>query len=92
MDFASPPEVSHFETGVKVDYVIVIMCHLTGYILAIQGTQEGLRRHNATALILHYCAFFTQMPRRYILVISPSPLQSWSKPCVVRLAMTRPSV
>ena len=35
MDFVSLPEVKHPETGVKVDYAMVIVCRLTGYILAI---------------------------------------------------------
>ena len=64
MDFVSLPEVKHPETGVKVDYAMVIMCRLTGYILAIPCKQEGLKSHKAAALFSHYCAFFTGMPRK----------------------------
>ena len=63
MDFVSLPEVKHPETGVKVDYAMVIMCCLTGYILAIPCRQEGLTSNKAAALLLHYCAPFTGMPR-----------------------------
>ena len=42
---------------------MVIVCRLTGYILAIPCRQEGLTSHKAAALFLHYCAFFTGMPR-----------------------------
>ena len=63
MEFVCLPEVKHPETGVKVDSVIVIICHLTGYILAIPCRQEGLTSHTAAALFLHHCAFFTGMPR-----------------------------
>ena len=63
MDFVSLPEVKHPETGVKVDYAMVIVCRLTGYVLAIPCRQEGLTSHKAAALFLHYCALFTGMPR-----------------------------
>ena len=64
MDFVSLPEVKHPETGVKVDYAMVIVCRLTGYILAIPCRQEGLTSQKATDLFLQYCAFFTGMPRK----------------------------
>ena len=62
-DFVSLPEVKHPETGVKVDYAIVVMCRLMGYILDIPCKQEGLRSHKAAALFLHYCGIFTGIPR-----------------------------
>ena len=46
------------------NYAMVIVCRLTGYILAIPCRQEGLTSHKAAALFLHYCAFFTGMPRQ----------------------------
>ena len=45
-----------------MEYLMVIVCRLTGYILAIPCRQEGLTSHKA-ALFLHYCAFFTGMSR-----------------------------
>ena len=63
MDFVSLPEVNHPARRVKVDYAMVIVCPLTGYILAIPCRQEGPRSHKVAALFLHYCAFFTGMPR-----------------------------
>ena len=57
MDFVSLLEVKHPETGMKVDYAMVIVCRLTGYILAIPCRQEGLTSHKPAALFLHYCAF-----------------------------------
>ena len=60
MDVVSLPEVKHPETGVKVDYAMVIVRHLTGYIPCVQ---ERLTSHTAAALFLHYCAFFTGMPK-----------------------------
>ena len=45
MDFVSLLEVKQqSETGVKVDYAMVIVCSLTGYILTIPCRQEGLTR------------------------------------------------
>ena len=63
MEIVCLPDVKHPGTGVKVDNAIVIVCHLTGYILAIPCRQEGLTSHKAAALFLHHCAFFTGMPR-----------------------------
>ena len=63
MDFVCLPEVKLLEIGGKVDYAMVIVCRLTGYILAIPCKQEGLTSHKAAALFLHYCAFFTGIPR-----------------------------
>ena len=42
---------------------MVIVCRLTRYILAIPCRQEGLTSHKPAALFLHYCAFFTGIPR-----------------------------
>ena len=36
MDFVSLPEVEHPEISVKSDYVMVIVCCVTGHILAIE--------------------------------------------------------
>ena len=63
MDFVPLPEVRHPETRVKGDCAMVIVCRLTGYILAIPCRQEGLTSHKAAALFLHHCALFTGMPR-----------------------------
>ena len=63
MDFVSLPEDKHPETGVKVDYVMVIVCPLTGHILDIPCRQDRLASHKAAALFLHYCVFSTRMPR-----------------------------
>ena len=63
MDLVSLPEVKPPETGVKVDYAMVIVRCFTDYILSIPCKQEGLTGHEAAALFLHFCAFFTGMPR-----------------------------
>ena len=42
---------------------MVMLGPLTGYILAILCRQKGLGSHKAIAFFLHYCAFFTRMPR-----------------------------
>ena len=63
MDFVFLPEVKHPETGVKVNYPMITVCLLRGYILAIPCKQEGLMSHKAAALFLQCCAFFTWMPR-----------------------------
>ena len=46
-----------------MDYAIVILCRLTGYILAIPCRQEVLMSPKAAAQYLHYCDFFTGMSR-----------------------------
>ena len=58
MGLVSLLEVKNPETGVMVDYAMVIVRCLTGYILAIPCRQEGLTSHRAAALFLQYCAFF----------------------------------
>ena len=63
MDFVSLPELKHPETGVKVDYAMVMVFCLTAYILAIPCRQEGLTSHKAAAIFMHYCASFMRMPR-----------------------------
>ena len=45
MEFVSLPEVKHPETGVKVDYAMVMVCCLTGYIPTIPCRKEGLTSH-----------------------------------------------
>ena len=59
VDFVSLPEVKHPETGAKVDYAMVMVCCLTGYILAIPCRQGGLtsqksRRPISAVLCLFY--------------------------------------
>jgi transposase InsO family protein len=63
MDFVTLPEAKHPETGAKVDYALVIVCRLTGYILAIPCRKEGLTSRKAAGLFLHHCAFFMGIPR-----------------------------
>ena len=63
MDFVSLPEVKHREARVNVDYAMVVVCRLTGYLLAIPCKQDGPASHKVAALFLHYCAFFKGIPR-----------------------------
>ena len=56
-------EGKHPDTGVKVDYEMIMVCCLTRYILAIPCRQEALTSHKAAALFLQYCVFFTEMPK-----------------------------
>ena len=52
MDFFSLPRCKHEATGEIFDYVYVIVCHLTGYILAIPCQQMGLDTRKAAQLFL----------------------------------------
>ena len=52
MDFFSLPRCKHETTGEVFDYVFVIVCRLTGYILAIPCQQKGLDTRKAAQLFL----------------------------------------
>ena len=63
MDFFSLPRCKHETTGKFFDYVFVIVCCLTGYILAIPCQQKGLYTRKAAELFLDCCVFLMGMPR-----------------------------
>ena len=63
MDFFSLPRCKHEATGEIFDYVYVIVCRLTGYILAIPCQQKGLDTRKAAQLFLDRCVFFMGMPQ-----------------------------
>ena len=63
MDFFSLPRCKHEATSEIFDYVYVIVCRLTGYILAIPCQQKGLDTRKAAQLFLDRCVFFMGMPR-----------------------------
>ena len=75
MYFLSVAEVKRPETEVKVEYAMGIVCCLARYVLAITCRQERLTSHQAATVFLHYCTFFTEMPRE-ILSDNPSVITS----------------
>ena len=61
MDFVEfTPTKFHDE---RFDHAIVIVCRLTGYILAIPVLKAGFDAEQAAALFLHRCVFFMGLPK-----------------------------
>ena len=63
MDFFSLPRYKHEATGEIFDDVYVILCRLTGYILAISCQQNGLATRKAAQLFVDRCVYFMGMPQ-----------------------------
>ena len=55
IDFCKLPECLQKSTGKKVDYLMVIICRQTGYVLAIPCHEKALDSKNAASLFLDRC-------------------------------------
>ena len=65
IDFVDLPEVRNQSTQTKIlaNYAMVIVCWLTGYVMAIPFCKEGLISRKAAELFLQRCGFFMGLPR-----------------------------
>ena len=62
IDFVDLPEAE--SGGVKYDYCMVVVCRLSGYVLAIPTTKRGLDSRKAAELFLERVVFFMGLPAR----------------------------
>ena len=51
------------KTEILANYAMVIVCRLTGYLMAIPCCKVGLTSRKAAELFLHRCGFFIGLPR-----------------------------
>ena len=65
IDFCKLPECLQKSTGKKVDYLMVIVCRQTGYVLAIPCQQKGLDSKNAASLFLDRCVHMFGLPKEF---------------------------
>ena len=65
IDFVNLPEVRNQSTKTEIlsNYAMVIVCRLTGYVMAIPCCKEGLSSCKAAELFLHRCEFFMGLSR-----------------------------
>ena len=65
IDFVDLPEVRNQSTKSEMlaNYVMVIVCRLTGYVMALPCCKEGLTSRKAAELFLHRCGLFMGLPR-----------------------------
>ena len=65
-DFCKLPECLQKSTGKKVHYLIVMVCHQTGYVLAIRCQEKGLDSKSAASLFLDRCVHMFGLPKEVI--------------------------
>ena len=65
IDFVDLPDVCNQSTKTEIlaNYAIVIVCRLTGLVMAIFCCKEGLTSRKAAEVFLHRCGFFLGLPR-----------------------------
>ena len=65
IDFVDLPEVRNpsAKTEILANYAMLIVCRLTGYVMAIPCCKEGLTSRKAAELFLHRRRFFMGLPR-----------------------------
>ena len=65
IDFVDLPEVRNQSTKTEIlaSYAMIIVCGLTGYVMAIRCCKVGLTSRKAARLFLHRCGFFMGLPR-----------------------------
>jgi hypothetical protein len=66
IDFCKLPECLQKSTGKKVDYLMVIVCRQTGYVLAIPCQEKGLDSKSAASLFLDRCVHMFGLPKEFI--------------------------
>ena len=66
IDFCKLPECLQKSAGKKVDYLMVIVCRQTGYVLAIPCQEKGLDSKSAASLFLHRCVHMFGLPKEFI--------------------------
>ena len=65
-DFVELPEVCNQSTKTEflANYAMVIVCRLTGYVIAIACCKQGLTSRKGAELFLHRCGVFMGFPRK----------------------------
>ena len=65
IDFVDLPEVRNQSSKTKIwaNHAMVIVCRLTGYVMAIPCCKERLTSRKAAELFLHRCGFLMGLPR-----------------------------
>ena len=65
IDFVDLPEVHNQSTKTEMlaNGAMVIVCRLTGYVMAIPCCKDGLTSCKAAELFLHRCGFLVRLPR-----------------------------
>ena len=66
IDFCKLPECLQKSTGKKVDYLMVIVCRQTRYVLAIPCQEKGLDSKSAASLFLDRCVHMFGLPKEFI--------------------------
>ena len=66
MDFCKLPECLQKSTGRKVDYLMVIVCPQTAYVLAIPCQERGWDSKNAAFPFLDRCVPMLGLPKEFI--------------------------
>ena len=66
IDFCKLPECLQKSTAKKVDYLMVIVCCHTGYVLAIPCQEKGLDSESAASLLLDRCVHLFGLPKEFI--------------------------
>ena len=66
IDSCKLPKCLQKSTGKRVDYLIVIVCRQTGYVLAIPCQQKGLDSKSAACLFLDPCVHMFGLPEEFI--------------------------
>ena len=61
MDFVDLPHVKY--EGAEFDYALVIVCRLSGYIMALPCKRKGLTAEKLATLFYHRCVWFTGLPK-----------------------------
>ena len=61
MDFVDLPHVKY--DGGEYDYALVVVCRLSGYIMAIPCNKKGLTAEELAAMFYHRCVWFTGLPK-----------------------------
>ena len=66
IDVCKLPECLQKSTGKKVDYLMVIVCRQTGYVLAIPCQERGSDSKTAASLFLDRCVHMFGLPNEFI--------------------------
>ena len=61
MDFVDLPAVKH--EGVEFDYALIIVCRMSGYIMALPCRKAGLTAEKMANLYYQKCVWFTGLPK-----------------------------
>ena len=94
IDFVELPEVRNqsCKTEILANYVMVIVCGLTGYVMAIPCCKEAVTSRKAAELFLHRCGFSWAYQEKSKLTISPSSAAPFSMVCAILSVLNKPSV